>query len=818
MKFVCPLLFAILMLISQNWLRELVDFSCSPQELADILTMLGIEVEAITDTGSKFDKFFIGEVLQREAHPDADKLSVCQVSTGGDATRTIICGAPNVAAGQKVAVAIEGAIVPNGGFEIGKRKIRGVESNGMICSKFELGTGPDDGGIWELPADAVVGIPLAEYLGATDVVYDISVTPNRADCLSHLGIAREIAAYFQTPLRKPVVQLTESSTSAASLASVEIRNAELCPRYAGRVIAGVQVAESPKWLQDRLTTIGLRPRNNIVDITNLVLMECGHPLHAFDLDTIAGKKIIVQQATNGEKFTTLDSKERVLDSDMLMICDAEKNIAIGGVMGGENSEITNATTTVFLESAYFQPSSVRRTAKKLSISSDASYRFERGADIDNVLYALDRAAALIAELGSGTIAQGVLDVYPAPAQPIELQLRPARAVAIIGVDIPREEMRSLLERLGFAVVNDGGEAFTVRVPTYRVDIGQEIDLIEEIARLYNYNNIPPSLSGSIVFAKDSVPASLAVLPHRVQLQAFLPAAGFHEILTQNMADPASAALFTENPVRLLNPLGEELSILRPSLMPSMLRVMERNMRFGVTNLRLFETGKTFRHAAQGEQAPVANFIEEEELLVGLSGKAQEAHWSGGERSVDFYDIKGVLESVLAELRVDGVRLMPLESDHPVLSRNTIVVMGRGKAIGYAGEVAPAMLKRYDIGQPVYLLSLSLTALHSLKTKVATYAPVSPYPTVKRDLAFVVDKGVQAAKVQSAIAKNAGKYLHDLQVFDVFEGSSLGDNNKSIAFSLAFNSSEKTLLDSDVDTQIQTIVKAVEKATGGKLRG
>lgn len=805
------------MLISQNWLKELVDFSCSPQELADILTMLGIEVEAITDTGRAFDKFFIGEVLQREAHPDADKLSVCQVSTGGDASRTIICGAPNVAAGQKVAVAVDGAVVPNGGFTIGKRKIRGVESNGMICSKFELGIGEDDGGIWELPADAVVGTPLAAYLGATDVLYEISVTPNRADCLSHIGIAREIAAYFQTPVRKPEPQLTEGSTPVASLASVEILNAELCPRYAGRVITGVRVAESPKWLQDRLTAIGLRPRNNIVDITNLVLMECGHPLHAFDLDTLAGKKIVVQQASDGEKFTTLDSKERALDGDMLMICDAEKAVAIGGVMGGENSEITNATTTVFLESAYFQPSSVRRTAKKLGISSDSSYRFERGADIDNVPYALDRAAALIAELGGGTVAAGVLDAYPIPVQPIELQLRPARATAIIGVAIAREEMRSLLERLGFVITEDNGEAFTVRVPTYRVDIGQEIDLIEEIARLYNYNNIPPSLSGSIVFASDSVPASLAVLPHRVQLQAFLPSAGFHEILTQNMADPASAALFTDNPVRLLNPLGEELSILRPSLMPSMLRVMERNMRFGVANLRLFETGKTFRYAANGEQPPVANIVEEEELLIGLSGKIAEPHWSGNDRDVDFYDIKGVLESVLAELRVDGIRLMPVDTDHPVLSRNTIAVIGRGKPIGYAGEVAPAVRKRYDIAQPVYLLSLSLTALHGIKGKAAAYAPVSPYPTVKRDLAFVVEKNIDAAKVQSTIAKNAGKYLHTLRVFDVFEGGSLGENNKSIAFSLAFNSPEKTLLDSDVDAQIHTIVQAVEKATGGKLR-
>lgn len=804
------------MLISQNWLKELVDYSCSPQELADILTMLGIEVESITDTGRQFDRFFIGEVVSREAHPNADKLSVCEVHTEGG-PRTIICGAPNVDAGQKVVVAVDGAVVPNGGFEIGKRKIRGVESNGMICSRFELGIGEDDGGIWVLPEDVVVGTPLAAYLGATDVIYEISVTPNRADCLSHIGIAREIGAYFSTAVRRPDIRLDEGETEASGLAAVEIRDADLCPRYAGRVVTGVTVGESPAWLKDRLTAIGLRPRNNIVDVTNLVLMECGHPLHAFDLDTLAGRKIVVQTATDGEKFTTLDSKERTLDGDMLMICDAEKPVAVAGVMGGENSEITDATSSVFIESAYFQPPSVRRTAKKLGISSDASYRFERGTDVNNVLYAVDRAAALIAELGGGTVARGVIDTWPAPQPPVEILLRPNRAVAIIGVEIPREEVRSLLERLNFTVT-DSDDDFLVLVPSYRVDISQEIDLIEEVARLYNYNNIPPALSGTISFAGRELPAALEVPQQRLRLQAWLSAAGFHEIVTQNMLDPASAALFTDKPVRLLNPLGEELSMMRPSLMPSMLRVMERNMRFGVTDLRLFETGKTFRYAAAGEEPLLPGFTEEEELLVGLSGNMQEGHWSGGGRETDFYDIRGVLESVLGELRPEGVRLMPLEQDHPVLSRNTVVVTGRGKAIGYAGEVAPAMLKRFDIGQPVFLLSLSLTALQSLKTKTATYAPVSPYPTVKRDLAFVVDKTVAAGQLQSVIAKNAGNTLHALQVFDVFEGGSLGDGKKSLAFALEFNAPDRTLLDSEVDAQIASIVKAVEKSTGGTLRG
>lgn len=803
------------MLISQNWLKELVDYSCSPQELADILTMLGIEVDSITDTGRMFDRFFIGEVVSREAHPNADKLSVCEVNTEGG-IRTIICGAPNVAAGQKIAVAIDGAIVPNGGFEIGKRKIRGVESNGMICSRFELGIGEDDGGIWVLPEDAVVGTPLAAYLGVTDVIYEISVTPNRADCLSHIGIAREIAAYFSTAVRTPEVHVEEGDTATSELAAVEIRDAELCPRYAGRVVTGVQVGESPAWLKERLTAIGLRPRNNIVDITNLVLMECGHPLHAFDLDTLADKKIVVQTANDGEKFTTLDSKERTLDADMLLICDAEKPVAVAGVMGGENSEITDTTTNVFIESAYFKPSSVRRTAKKLGISSDASYRFERGTDVNNVLYALDRAAALIAELGGGTVARGVVDVYPEPIQPAKISLRPERAVAIIGVEISRDEIRSLLERLNCTVTENDG-TFLVLVPTYRVDINEEIDLIEEIARLYNYNNIPPALSGTISFAGRDLPAALEVNEQRLRLQAYLSAAGFHEIVTQNMTDPATASLFSEQPVQLLNPLGEELSIMRPSLMPSMLRVMERNMRFGVTSLRLFETGKVFRYAAAGEKSILPGFVEEEELLIGLSGKTQESHWGGGERDTDFYDIKGVLESVLDELHTEGIRLLPLEQDHPVLMRNTVVVMARGKAIGHAGEVAPALLKRFDIGQPVFLMSLSLTALKALKTKVAAYSPVSPYPTVKRDLAFVVDKSVAAGQVESIIAKNGGATLHALQVFDVFEGGSLGDDKKSLAFALEFNAPDKTLLDSDVDAQISSIVKAVEKSTGGVLR-
>lgn len=805
------------MLISQRWLREFVDIPCSPQELADTLTMLGIEVDHVTDNARAFDRFFVGFVVSREKHPNADKLSVCEVSTGGDATRTIICGAPNVDAGQKVVVAIDGAIVPNGGFEIGKRKIRGVESNGMICSRFELGIGEDDGGIWVLPDDAVVGTPLAVYLGADDVIYEISITPNRADALSHLGIAREIAAYYNLPLCRPAADVPEHGAPASELASVQIDNPDLCPRYAGRVVTGVKVAESPEWLKSRLAAVGLRPRNNVVDITNLVLMECGHPLHAFDLDTLSQRKIVVRTAADGEQFTTLDSKVRTLDSHMLMICDAEKPVAVAGVMGGENSEITDATTNVFIESAYFHPSSVRRTAKKLDISSDASYRFERGADIDNVVYAVNRAAALLAELAGGVVAPGIIDEYPVVSEPLVLALRPARARAMIGVAIDDADMQAYLERLGFVVVEADAEAMRVRVPSYRVDMEQEIDLIEEVARLYYYDNIPVPLTGSFSFGGSQLPEELAVSGMSAVLRAYLPSAGFTEVMTQNMIDPASAALFVDNPVRLRNPLGEELSVLRPSLVPSMLRVVERNIRYGERNLALFEVGKQFRYAASNEKTRLEGFHEEEYLILALSGCAQTPAWNVPARDVDFYDIKGALESVIDETRVDGVRLVPLEKEHPVLSRNAVVAVARGRDIGFAGEIAPAVLKRFDIAQPVYVLCLSVAALDALKVRPRVYGEVSPYPTVYRDLAFVVDAAVPAEKIKNVIAQNAGAHLRNLAVFDVFEGGALGEGRKSIGFSLAFNSSERTLLDSDVDERIGAVVEAVERITGAALR-
>ena len=467
------------MYASLNWLKELVDFSMSTEELDQTLTMLGIEVEGIVDYRKKFENFYTAKVLTKEKHPDADKLSLCTVDCAGE-TYNVVCGAPNVEAGQNIAFGKLGAVVPSAGFKLVKRKIRGIESEGMICSQVELETGEDKSGIWVLPDDAPNGIPLVEYLNLDDIVFDISLTPDRADCLSHIGIARDLAAYLGTEVKMPKFELKEDGPDIEDSLSIEIKNTEKCPRYAARIVRGAKIHESEEWLKNRLIKLGLRPINAVVDATNFVLMEMGQPLHAFDLDTVEGNKIVVQTAEEGEKFTTLDSLERKLDSNMLMICDAKKPVAIGGVMGGENSEISNSTTNILIESAYFNPSSIRKTSKKLAIQSEASYRFERGVDIDNIINAMDRAAELIARLTGGTVDKGFIDNYPLKHENIKCTLRFNQARRLIGVDIPNEDMCNMLNQLKFKTINKDEDSVTVEIPSWRVDCQYEVDLIEEI--------------------------------------------------------------------------------------------------------------------------------------------------------------------------------------------------------------------------------------------------------------------------------------------------------------------------------------------------
>lgn len=799
------------MKISQAWLKEYIDFPHSPEELSDALTMLGIEVEAIHDEGKKFAGFFIGKVLTREKHPNADKLSVCTV-TLGKGEQTIICGAPNVAAGQTVVVATQGAIVPSAGFEISLRKIRGIESNGMICSRAELGIGEDDGGIWVLPDTAIIGTPLAEYLGVNDIIYEIGITPNRADCLSHIGIAREIASLQNTKLKSEYSRISSNPKPLEGI-KITIEDTEKCPRYAARVVRNVHVQESPAWLKNRLTAIGLRPRNAVVDVTNLVLMECGQPLHAFDLDSVADNHIIVRTATNGENFTTLDSKIRTLDNQMLMICDAKKPIAIGGVMGGENSEITDKTTSVLIESAYFQPSSIRRTGKKLGISSDASYRFERGVDIENILGALDRAATLIAELTGGTIEDGMTDVYPNPIQPKKVTMRYARARKIIGVDISDNDMASLLMRLYSAKIETNTDSLIMEVPSYRVDISEEIDLIEEVARLYNYDNITADLSSKFPSGIE-LASEFAKPSARNNIRAFFTERGFNEIVTYSFLDKPQAALFTDNPIELANPLGEEFSVMRPSMIPAMMRTVEHNLRNGQTMMRLFDIGKTFHRSS--EQSFIPGILEQEHLCYVQCGYSDSENWSGKTRNIDFYDIKGITEELLSSLNISNYTLVSHEAKG-IFSINSLDIVCEGISIGTIGEVSAEYRSMFGIDSFVFAAEINLSKLYTVKTIERKYKPVPHFPAVKRDVAFVVDSSIDAGAIQKALVKSGGQLLQSVRVFDVFEGKSLGEGKKSLAFSLTFQSSERTLVEQEVGEAVSMMIKEVERTSGGKLR-
>lgn len=803
------------MLISKNWLKEFIDFEMKPSEFEPAITMLGLEVESYIDYSKKFDKFIVAEVLEKVKHPNADKLSVCQVNTGKE-TLQVVCGAPNVEAGQKVILGLSGAVVPNGGFMLEKRVIRKIESNGMICSVTELELGEDHSGIWVLPSDSKVGMHVADFLNMNDTVYEIGITPNRADCLSHLGVAREISALLNKAYKKVENSYKTSSEKIEDIVEISIEDEDKCHRYCGMVIKNAEIKESPDWLKNKLNMLGFRPINNVVDITNLVLLEVGQPLHAFDLDKLAGKKIIVKSANEGEKFTTLDSKERILDNSMLMICDGDKSVAIGGVMGGENSEITTSTKDILLESAFFKPSSVRRTAKKLNIRSEASYRFERGIDIGNTKWAIERAATLMAELTGGEIAEGIIDIYPAKSEHLKIVLRESKVKSIIGVDINLDMITELLTRLQFRVYDRDDKEIFVEVPTHRVDIFEEIDLIEEVARLYNYDNIEPDYHSSTDISTDRIPENLSIPPMRRQLRNFLSNSGFMEIITQNMIDLNTSNLFTENPVKIANPLGEELSIMRSSLVPSIIKTIERNIRNGNEDIQLFEIGKSFSKIDSPD-----NFIkginERENLIIAISGNNYPKQWGYKSKEVDFYDIKGISEELFEMLAIDGMKFIQSNENPFYYSPNCLEINVNGQTLGYCGEIAKTFSKRFDLEKNVYILEINLSKLYQFTQKPAKYSPVSSFPKSTRDLAFVVNADIQVNDILNLVRENGTELLKDLILFDIYQGKGIDPDKKSVAFSMIFSSNDRTLTDDEIEKIINNLIKLIETKFSAKLR-
>lgn len=803
------------MRILERWLKKYIRFSIPPERLAERLTMLGLEFESVERLDARYEGFVVGEVLDVSKHPNADKLTVCRVNAGKQ-TLQIVCGGPNVAAGQKVVVGLVGATVPrnqhdaNGPpFVLARVNIRGVESSGMICSEFELDFGKDAAGIMVLESDAKPGQSLGSWLGLDDVAFDLEITPNRPDWLSHIGVAREIAVLTGGRAALPPVRLKESSEPAKKALSVTVQDRKNCPRFAARVIRGVTVAPSPRWLQNALRNAGLRPRNNVVDITNYVMYECGHPLHAFDLSLLKGGAIVVRQAKAGTLFTTLDGKAHSLPEGTVMVCDAEKEVSVAGVMGGENSEIRDATRDVVLEAAYWNPSSIRRTAKFLGISSDASQRFERGADPNGVTYALDRAAQLVLELAGGTLLKGMIDVYPKKINERLVPLRVSRVGEILGTNPSANEIVKSLSLLGIRKAAGTGNLLKFRVPTFRVDIEREIDLIEEIARVHGYDNIPEKTSATVNFSHPFPKSNF-----RDRVRDSLIGRGFHEAITNSMQKESTAGLGHVVPVKMLNPQNQDMAALRTSLIPGLLETIARNRNLGNQDLRLFEVGHVFQIDDSPAPKLIENFLEEERVGIAITGLAEPVHWRGGSRRCDLFDVKGEVEDLLGRFALDKSRLISYSTTNG-LTDNTLAIEIQGGYAGYLGQISKDVLRQFGVEDDVFVAELQIA---SMKGEAArAFVPLPRYPKVRRDVAFTVDAGVPAESLQRTILESAGGLLQAVNLFDVYEGDPLPPGKKSVAFTLELMSREKTLTDPEIEGVVGRVVSDVERSHGASLR-
>jgi phenylalanyl-tRNA synthetase beta chain len=802
------------MKISYNWLRQYIETDLTPEQAADKLTLLGLEVEEVISTGSDFEGFVIGDVLDVRPHPDADKLVLCRVNIGPDEVQ-IVCGARNVAAGQKVPVATVGATMPlptdNGEFfTIRKAKLRGETSEGMICSEKELGLGDDHEGIMVLETDVAAGTPLNSLFNSeSDTVFEIGLTPNRPDAACHIGVARDLAAVTGSELKNPYSGITPLSGDISGQIDIQIEDSENCQRYAGVLVDNVTIGESPDWLKNRLTSIGLRPINNVVDATNYVLHEIGQPLHAFDYDRIGGKTIIVKHFDEEIPFTTLDSIERKVPAGSLFICDGNGPVAIAGVMGGENSEVTSSTTKILIESAWFNPSSIRKTSKSLALQTDSSYRFERGIDPDLQLRAAWRAAELIAEISGGDIVKGFSDVHQVTSEPLKVALRPSRVNHLLGTNLEKGEIESILTRLEFEVVTEGDDSLLCTVPTFRPDVEREVDLIEEVGRVFDYNNIERPAEAPFIAPENL--SELELFHNRVR--HLTKNLRYKEISTNSLLSGKEAALLADKSehVETLNPVSQENTTLRTHLDGGFLKAVRYNLNRNAGNIRFFEIGHVFRKSDEGNW--VEGVRESVHLLLGLCGKHAAENWQGNDKPYTIFDIKADLESLLDGFGILGSVKRSSEGNnllHYSLGNQVIATLKR------AGD---ELLKGFDVEEEAFMAEVDLTAIFDmgLHRQQITYTPVPKFPAFEFDAAFIVDKDVRAGELSETIHKTAGKILQHASVFDIYEGENLGKGKKSIAFRLTFLDPNKTLNIKDVEPVVQKIVQTLEKSSGAKLR-
>lgn len=818
--------------ISYNWLKEYLDFDLQPEEVSAALTSIGLEtggVEEVQTIKGGLEGLVIGEVLTCVEHPNSDHLHITTVNVGGEEPLQIVCGAPNVAAGQKVVVAVNGTKLYDGDevFTIKRSKIRGVESNGMICAEDEIGIGTDHAGIIVLPADAVVGTPAKEYYNVkSDYVLEVDITPNRVDGTSHFGVARDLAAYLKqngkpTELKRPSVDAFKIDDETPAI-EVIVENTEACPRYSGVTIKGVTVKESPEWLKNRLNIIGLRPINNVVDVTNYVLHEMGQPLHSFDAGKVTGDKVIVKTMPEGTKFVTLDGVERTLTDRDLMICNTEEAMCIGGVFGGLDSGVTEQTTDVFLESACFHPTWIRKTARRFGLNTDASFRFERGLDANNTIYVLKRAALLIQEVAGGKITGSIQDVYPNPVQPYTVELTYNKINSLIGKDIPVETVKSILASLEMEIVSETTEGLTIHVPVYRIDVQRDVDVIEDILRIYGYNNIEFS---------DSVKSNLSyktATDRSYDLQNLISeqlcGSGFNEIMNNSLTRSAYYDELTTYPVShcvmLMNPLSADLNGMRQTLLFGGLESIEHNVKRKNGNIRFFEFGNCYDYNVEKkrEDATLAEFSEDYRLGLWVCGDRVENSWAHADEKATVYELKAYVENILIRLGVNLKKVIFGNLSNDMYSTGVSITTTSGRELGTFGIVNRKICKAMDIDFEVYYAELSWTLLmkETKKNKV-TFSEISKFPAVKRDLALLLDKSVQFAEIEKIAEESERKLLKKVSLFDVYEGKNLPAGKKSYAVSFYLQDETKTLNDKQIDAIMQKIRKNLESKLGASLR-
>ncbi len=801
------------MKVSLNWIRDYVEIRMGLKELTHLLTMAGLEVEGATSVGEGLEKVVVAEIQSIRRHPNADRLSLVEAKTDRE-TLSIVCGATNIKEGQKVPLALVGARLPNG-VEIKRSKIRGVTSDGMLCSETELGLGRDASGIMILPGSVPLGMELGEAIGLKDTVLEISITPNRPDCLCVIGVAREIAALTHQRVKYPASSLAHRGEEIHHKTSVTILDQDLCPRYVARMIEDVKIGPAPRWMSNRLERVGIRSINNVVDVTNYVMMEYGQPLHAFDFELLEGGRIVVRRAKEGEEFITLDGVKRTLDGEMLMICDAAKPVAIAGVMGGLNSEIQENTKRVLLESAYFNPVGIRITSKKLGLETEAAYRFGRGIDYGGCLAAANRATQLIQELTGGRVVEGAVDAYPAPIHSSPIRLSVEKVRQILGTGVSAAQARRYLEALELEIRETDGDVLWVSPPSFRGDLEREIDLIEEVARLDGYEKIPLTLPKGPPSPEEK---SKETVVERKTADT-LVYHGYHELITYSFTTPASwdrIGLPSDDPrrqhLRILNPLTEDLSVMRTTLVPGLMEAARYNVSRRIFNLKLFELRKVFL-PQEGEKLP-----KEVKCLSGLAmGFDRDPHWAVSPRRVDFYDIKGCIEDLFDNLQIKGATFGKA-GDIPYLhpGKASRIVLDQ-EVLGVLGEVHPQVLGHYEVQGPVYLFELDFSKMVKWAEEGKRFQPLPKFPAIYRDLSVVVGKDLEVERVMEAIRSFRQPFAEEVTVFDIYQGPPIPEGKKGVSYRIRYQANDRTLTDEEVNRYHEALFSRLKEVFQLDLR-